>query len=673
MPGFVHLLRCVGKAVVKHGLRALAGLVPMGGPLYDIATDVWSDFHKDRREHGLRAEIAALAGASPAEARRAAAEVVHEVAADKPPEEQAALASYLAQVPATVRQSLRRPADPSGKTVPATLSLRKPEDLLPFLPQRLPRFKPGDQPLPGVEWELVELLGMGGFGEVWKARHSRFDGIPPVALKFCLDAQAKEQLLKWEGRVVNEVMRAGRHPGIVPLLDAYLKADPLCLKYEYVAGGDLAAYLQELSAQGGASPTYASTIVTRLARTVGFVHRLDPPIVHRDLKPANILVQRLADGKVTLRIADFGIGAIVAEQTLRREKNRPTSHPVSLPNAVRGAYTPIYASPQQRRGDPADVRDDVHALGIIWHQLLAGDLTAERPGGRGWRKKLESSGMAPALLDLLESCIDDDPAERPANADDLAGRIEMLLGQPSSIPPTVLQSENRKPGGELTLRVSNLDLRFAWVPPGEFMMGSNEFNDEKPIHRAKFTKGFYMGVFPIMQWQWIEVMGNNPSGFRLENRPVEQVTWEDCQEFCAKLTQLSGKPTRLPTEAEWEYACRAGTTTDYCSGAGENALKKVGWYSANSRRQTHPVGGLDPNAWGLYDMHGNVWEWCQDWHGPYPGDVEDYRGPNSGDNRVFRGGSWINLAVNCRAAFRQGYAPGFRYHAVGCRVCFVPN
>jgi formylglycine-generating enzyme required for sulfatase activity len=229
----------------------------------------------------------------------------------------------------------------------------------------------------------------------------------------------------------------------------------------------------------------------------------------------------------------------------------------------------------------------------------------------------------------------------------------------------------RKAGEVQTLRVANLDMKFAWVPPGAFQMGGNAYSGEKPVHRVKLTKGFYLGVTPVTQAQWQAVMGNNPSRFRGDDRPVEQVSWDDCQEFCAKLTQLTGKPVRLPTEAEWEYACRAGTTSDYYSGTGEEALKKVGWYHGNSKQQTQPVGKLAPNAWGLYDVHGNVWEWCQDWYGPYPSDnIEDYEGPNSGDGRVLRGGSWGDDAEYCRAAFRCRYAPGTRNLYLGSRVCF---
>jgi serine/threonine protein kinase len=194
-------------------------------------------------------------------------------------------------VPAAVRRTLRRPSDPAGRTVPAGLPLRRAEDLIPLLPDRTPRFQPGDRPLPGADWELVELLGVGGFGEVWKARHVFFDGIAPVALKFCLDPQARERLLKHEAMILNQVMRQGRHPGIVPLLDASLSGDPPCLKYEYVEGGDLAGLVRDWQDSPPSCRWRAAAEITlRLAKIVAYAHRLSPAIVHRDLKPGNILL-----------------------------------------------------------------------------------------------------------------------------------------------------------------------------------------------------------------------------------------------------------------------------------------------------------------------------------------------------------------------------------------------
>jgi formylglycine-generating enzyme required for sulfatase activity len=221
-------------------------------------------------------------------------------------------------------------------------------------------------------------------------------------------------------------------------------------------------------------------------------------------------------------------------------------------------------------------------------------------------------------------------------------------------------------------QVNAIGMKFAWIPPGNFRMGGDMYEDEKPIHGVTISRGFWMGVYPVTQAEWKKVMdGDDPSNFKGDDLPVESVSWHDCQAFCAKLRQRDGKPYRLPSEAEWEYACRAGTTTDYYTGDGEDALKRAGWYLGNSDGKTRPIGKLEPNRWGLYDMHGNVWQRCQDWYGPYPsGDVVDQIGPEKGESRVVRGGSWQKFPQSCRAARRFWFAPGSRYNDIGCRACF---
>ena len=185
-------------------------------------------------------------------------------------------------------------------------------------------------------------------------------------------------------------------------------------------------------------------------------------------------------------------------------------------------------------------------------------------------------------------------------------------------------------------------------------------------HRVTLTKGFWIGETEVTQAQWESVMGNNPSSFKGTDRPVEQVSWNDCQKFIRKVNVALKGGIRLPTEAEWEYACRAGTSGDY---GGTGNLEEMGWYSKNSGETTHPVAQKKPNAWGLYDMHGNVWEWCADWHGDYPsGEVTDPTGPRSGSYRVSRGGSWQVFFSDCRSAYRSGWGPDNRNNFIGFRI-----
>jgi hypothetical protein len=380
------ILKAIGKALLNAVGGGIAGDIAVE-VLPDIAQDVWNWWKKERTPEQQRAELQALAQAPPAEVRQAVAEAVAEVAGDAPAEVQVHLSRYLSEVPSAVRRSLRGPADPTGATGPWFPALEGPDDVLSLLPERLPRFQPGDRPLPGIDWELVELLGAGGFGEVWKARNPHFDGVPPVALKFCLDPAAKDRLLRHEAAVLNQIMRQGKHPGIVTLQHTYLSADPPCLEYEYVAGGDLSGLIREWHRPPGAPDLgeRAARLMLELTRVVSFAHRLSPPIVHRDLKPANILVSCGADGAPRPRVADFGIGGVAAGQMIARSRGG-TSQGGFLITALRGAHTPLYASPQQMRGSAPDVRDDVHALGVIWYQLMTGNLVAGRRtvfGSRG--------------------------------------------------------------------------------------------------------------------------------------------------------------------------------------------------------------------------------------------------------------------------------------------------
>ncbi|MBQ3351612.1 MAG: SUMF1/EgtB/PvdO family nonheme iron enzyme [Thermoguttaceae bacterium] len=239
-----------------------------------------------------------------------------------------------------------------------------------------------------------------------------------------------------------------------------------------------------------------------------------------------------------------------------------------------------------------------------------------------------------------------------------------------------LLSPGQTAGERKVVTVNGVEFAFRWCPAGTFMMGSptseeGRYYDEERQHEVTLTKGFWMMETEVTQKQWKAVMGNNPSHFQGDDLPVEQVSWSDCQEFCRK-TGL-----QLPTEAQWEYACRAGSTTAYFWGNALNGDKAncSGNFPCGTTTQgkylekTTSVGSYQPNAWGLYDMHGNVWEWCQDWYAVYPsGSVTDPVVSSSGSYRVYRGGSWNYDARNCRSAFRNFHAPGSRNDFLGFRV-----
>ncbi len=296
-------------------------------------------------------------------------------------------------------------------------------------------------------------------------------------------------------------------------------------------------------------------------------------------------------------------------------------------------------------------------------------------------------GIAATALVLLTGC---------NNSEQTTVQSESVVESNST--PKIKEERN------LTIPLSEkVSLDMIWIEPGSFMMGSpvGELgrDDDETQHRVTLTKGYWLGKYEVTQEQYKAIMGNNPSKFEGNNLPVECVSWNDAMEFCRKLTDKLGDTLprgykcSLPTEAQWEYACRAGTTSSLNSGKNMTTteddgvcdnLDEVGWYWMNGGKKnwnggnnpstcTHPGGMKKPNVWGLYDMHGNVCEWCLDWYGDYPTSaVTDPKGPNSGSGRVDRGGGWDSYARICRSAYRSGDDPGFRYNYFGFRVALVP-
>ena len=279
----------------------------------------------------------------------------------------------------------------------------------------------------------------------------------------------------------------------------------------------------------------------------------------------------------------------------------------------------------------------------------------------------------PILADALEE----------SGCDNLAMLDHLRSAEPHRVECWALRAILRTtlllPGG--------VPITFAYCPPGSFLMGSDhpaaiEFKQERPVHRVTLTRGFYTGIYTVTQAQWRAVMGNNPSEFVGEDRPVEMVEWEEASEFCRKASEFTGRPIRLPTEAEWEYACRAGTTTEF--NFGDVISDQLANYHAPSTwngspegeclYETTAVGTFPANPWGLYDCHGNIQEWCQNWYDP-----DDYQTYTEVDpqgsyryqaDRRHRGGCWGDHPVHCRSASRAVSDPQEGSSTVGFRVVF---
>jgi formylglycine-generating enzyme required for sulfatase activity len=324
------------------------------------------------------------------------------------------------------------------------------------------------------------------------------------------------------------------------------------------------------------------------------------------------------------------------------------------------------------------------AAGTQWRRQLATayareaalreDLVRAQESTRSWRAKSEDLSRE---RDALASLAASTEVALSQQIDELLQQLEQAGVGPARQP----EAEDRRPGkpaalatvAELPQRIVNsIGLALQLLPPGTF---HRELGPE--TRAVTITQPFYLGVYEVTNAEWKRVMGEVPSMRKDDQLPAESVSWDDATEFCRRLSELpeeraAGRSYRLPTEAEWEYGCRAGTTSDFSFGDDESLLTNFGWSSANSGKRAHPVGLKKPNPWGLYDMHGNVREWVSDWYAEYPdGEASDPEGPAEGSHRVSRGGSWYNASSGCRSASRFRNVPLLRF-SLGVRIAMSP-
>ena len=487
----------------------------------------------------------------------------------------------------------------------------------------------------------------------------------------------------------------------IPTLFAHFEENgEFYLVQEFIDGQDLTT---EIIAGKQLSESYVITLLKSILEVLAVAHEHQPnAIIHRHINPAN-LMRRRQDDKIIL--IDFGAVKEINQLIVKANGDVTTTVAIG---------TPGYRPSEQVRGKPK-LCSDVYAVGMIGIQALTGihpdDLLDDPSTGEvSWRHLVQR--VDPKLADVLDRMVRDNFSNRYQNAGEALQAL-LFLSQPPGTPaptPTPAPTLQRFDFEVVTVDVrgnissrqhrqaqfisedlgSGAILDMVAIPGGSFVMGSptseaERMENEGPPRTVNISP-FFMGKYPVTQEQYQAVMGNNPSHFKgsLESKqlPVDEVTWDKAVEFCHKLSQKTGKTYRLPSEAEWEYACRAGTTTPFYFG--ETITPNLVNYNGNypygaapkgvERKETTDVGRFLPNAFGLYDMHGNVWEWCSDkWHDNYNGAPTDGSSWETGTDkyRVLRGGSCSDNAVYCRSALRVSSLEGLRWWPWGFRVALA--
>ena len=538
------------------------------------------------------------------------------------------------------------------------------------------------QQLHSGKFLIERVLGRGGFGITYKARHTMLEQYFVIKTPdeyLSIDPEYPKYIDRFikEAKILAK-LSTDPHPHIVRVTDFFKEGNIYCLVMDYIEGESLSHLVQR---QGALPETEAIEYICQIGDALSVVHKAN--LVHRDAHPGNIMLRN--NGKAVL--IDFGIA----------KDTPPSSFSKDFGNRAYVAY-------EQRNTNHPTL--DVYSLAASLYYAV----TRKCPTS-SLKRKLDNEELVPpqrynlTISDQLNQAILKGMAleakDRPQSVQqwlelltprDARNSEETRFLKVFQFNVVTVNAQGEKVNRRLQQAkffTENLGndaiLEMVSIPGGTFVMGSPDGegdDDEKPQHSVTVAP-FYMGKYPVTQKQWQVVMDSNPSHYQGENRPVENVSWHDAVEFCTRLSQITGNFYRLPSEAEWEYACRAGTNTPFHFG--ETITADLANYDARKtyasapkgtyRQETTLVGRFLPNAFGLYDMHGNVWEWCADpWHDNYNGAPTDGSVWESGGNnqcRVQRGGSWGRSAVHCRSAFRRWDSPGFRFRYFGFRVALV--
>ena len=565
-------------------------------------------------------------------------------------------------------------------------------------------------------YKLLKVLGKGGFGITYLGLHTGLNKKVAIKEYFPKDSFRRqsdgtqvsysntgenrkniERFLK-EARTMAEL----KHKGVVSVSDVFEENATAYYVMDYIDG-------QSLEDKGKLPEIIALKYIDQVARALKYIH--DKGILHLDIKPANIMIDR-DDNAVLI---DFGIS-----------KHYDGGGDATSTTTV--GYSAGYSPIEQMT--PGGLKQftpstDIYALGATIYKIISGTKPPASTDLADDATLTKPDGMSQALFRTVSKCMEQKRKDRPQTMDEV---IALLNEEPnqsalSPNPPSPSPSQNSDPkfrefffgiiglaiviglsifvirkcsvesgsGTEAatetavemlnsdieTINVNGVAFKMVRVQGGTFQMGATSEqgkdaeDDELPVHSVTLSD-YYIGQTEVTQELWEAVMGSNPSYFKGNNQcPVEDVSWNDCQEFIEKLNRLTGKNFRLPTEAEWEYAARGGNKSRGYKYSGSNNPDAVAWYDDNSGSKTHPVATKQSNELGLYDMSGNVYEWCQDWYGEYKSNSQtNPTGASKGSGRVLRGGSWNSHARYVRVSIRDASTPGYRNYSIGLRLAF---
>ncbi len=559
--------------------------------------------------------------------------------------------------------------------------------------------------LQGGKYRIIKKLGQGGFGITYLAENTLLEG--KVAIKefffkeYCERDDAtchvtipttgnREIVERFKQKFIKEAKTIFRlnHPNIVSILDAFEENDTAYYVMDYIEGESLGDMVKR---RGAIPEAEALGYVKDAASALEYIHSKN--INHLDINPDN-LMKRKEDGRII--VIDFGVtkqyAAVISEG--------------STPECISHDYSPVelYRKNREQTFSP---QSDVYALAATLFKLLTGNTPPEAIEvlGEGLPvAELQEKHISRSVISAIAMAMKgrhertQSIVEFVSNLENRANKSQKLIFKRGWLWALVVavaivaiwlmvpfnkgaSSDNSSNDSIYTPKIktfyaNGVPFDMVEVRGGTFRMGAtseqgrDSLDNEKPVHSVTLS-GYYIGKTEVTQALWKAVMGSNPSPseFIGDNLPVEMVSWDDCQEFIRKLNSLTGQHFRLPTEAEWEFACRGGNNSRGYKYSGSNYIDNVAWYWDNSGKKTHPVAAKSPNELGIYDMSGNVYEWCADWYGGYRcGAQTNPKGPYGGSYRVCRGGGWCDNARGCRSSFRYDFIPALRFYDLGLRL-----